>query len=362
MTPGAPYRRELFPTYSDKFTFIQNPSDEHDHVKIIQENDPDIVVTNTVGNDLLDYPILQASKTLGIKTLTFIASWDNVWKIERMVKKAQNVCVPDHIIVWNEMMKDHLREIFRDLEQDRIRVIGAPRLDYFSHNDKIPSKKDTYRLLGFEDTSRPMFHFATTELYPMDYILEIVISAVKKGWIKANPCMYASVHPGGNMEHHKRLIELGATVRYSFGRSHNAIIPEFAYNPTEQDVYNLVGVFTNASLLINHSSTVALESLISGVPVINVQYGKSGDWIRWYRSMVYRDFHQHYKDLISNGATYVVRNRNEFIKAINEALEHPKEKEVAKRETVKKMITTTDGTAGQKVLDVIKEQAKINTR
>src|SRR3989344_8631530 len=77
LTPGAPFRKELFSDYGDKFTFIANPLDEAGHRQLISELAPDIVVTNTSGLDLHDTPILKAALALNIPTLTFIASWDN---------------------------------------------------------------------------------------------------------------------------------------------------------------------------------------------------------------------------------------------------------------------------------------------
>ncbi len=360
ITPAAPFKNTIFSQYSSKFEFIANPEqqDESGHRKLLEIYRPDIVITDTVGHDALDYPILKAAAGLHIPTLTFIASWDNVWKIERMLKKHMPVAIADHFIVWNTMMKEHLLRIFSGLTSERVHVIGAPRMDYFWHTDKIPTKEQVYDVLGFEDPTRPLIHFATTELYPMEYVVEAVYNAIHDGRIPKNPYLYASVHPGGNMKNHESLHMYDVTVRYSFGRTETAPHPSFTYLPTQEDIYNLVGVFKHADVLINHSSSTALESLIADTPVINVKYGKPLDWWRWYRSMVYRDFQQHYVDLIKDGATYVVKNKKQLVEAVSDALTHPTKKEDARRTTIERMITTTDGTASQKVLEALKTFAK----
>ena len=69
--------------------------------------------------------------------------------------------------------------------------------------------------------------------------------------------------------------------------------------------------------------------------------------------MVYRDFQQHYQDLVSDGATYVVQSKKELLQTLSEALQNPEAKRAARDITIKKMITTTDGTAGKKVLEYI---------
>ncbi|HSX24663.1 MAG TPA: hypothetical protein VLG69_01720, partial [Candidatus Andersenbacteria bacterium] len=305
VTPAASIASEVFPDFGTKFIFHENPKDDAGHRELFTRIQPDRVITNTVGHDALDEPILRIVKEMNIATITFIASWDNVWKIERLIKKNIPIAIADRFIVWNAMMKEHLMRVFPNVSEDRIAIIGAPRMDYFSHKDRIASKHEVYSAFGFEDMSRPLIHIATTELYPMGYIGKTIRHAITANVIQNEPYMYASVHPGGVLEKHQELADAGAVVRFSPGRKDSIPIPSFRYAPTEKDIYFLLGVFTHANVLVNHSSTVALESMIADVPIINVKYGMPLDWWRWYRSMVYRDFQQHYADLISDDATYV---------------------------------------------------------
>ncbi|MGH9857289.1 MAG: glycosyltransferase, partial [Acidobacteriota bacterium] len=274
------------------------------------------------------------------------------------LQRSYNVAVADSFIVWNQMMKNHLLRIFPDVNPENVSVIGAPRLDYFWHSDQIPSKETLYRFLRLENVKRPLIHFSTTELYPMDYVLKAVHEAMQTGELTGNPYLYASVHPGGTMKRHQDLEKYGARLRYSFGRQDTPLVPAFSYTPTEADMYLLVALFKYAAVLVNHSSSTALESLIAGTPVINVAYGRPFDWWRWYRSMVYRDFKQHYNDLIKDGATCLVKNKHQLVDGLKEALANPRWNEEVRHRTVKRMITTTDGTASQQVLAEIMKRAQ----
>lgn len=353
VTPAAPIAKDVFKEFGPKFFYHENPKDDAGHRELFSTIQPHVVITNTVGHDALDEPIVRIAKEMDIPTVTFIASWDNVWKIGRLIESKIPIAIADRFIVWNSMMKEHLMRIFPDIAEKRIAVIGAPRLDYFAHTDQINSKEEVYKRLGLEDVTRPLIHIATTELYPMEYIFKAVREGIDTKTIPHNPYIYASVHPGGSMDRYKPLEKYGVVIRFSPGRREDISIPSFRYAPTEEDIFFLAGVFTHANVLVNHSSTVALESLITGVPVINVKYGKFLDFIGWRRSMVYRDFQQHYDDLVSDGATYVVKSRKELFDALVQAMNNPHAKDNERAITVRKMITTTDGTAGKKVLDFI---------
>jgi hypothetical protein len=353
VTPAASIADDVFKEFGSKFIYHENPRDDASHRQLFSEIKPDVVITNTVGHDALDEPILRIAKEMKIATLTFIASWDNVWKIERLIQSKIPIALADRFIVWNSMMKEHLIRIFPTISEERIAIIGAPRLDYFAQKDRIPSKEDVYRRLGLDDMSRPFIHIATTELYPMEYICKAIREGIDTKAIPNNPHIYASVHPGGSMDKYKPFEKYGAVIKFSPGRREDISLPSFRYAPTEEDILFLAGVFTYASVLVNHSSTVALESLITGVPVVNVKYGKFLDVVGWRRSMVYRDFQQHYNDLVSDGATYIVKSKKGLIDAIVQANNNPNAKYNERALTVKKMITTIDGTASKKVLDYI---------
>lgn len=357
LTPAAPHRAELFSNFSHKFSFVQNPDTEAGYEKLLTLQPADIVVTNTVGHDPLDYPLLVAAQKLNIKTLTFIASWDNVWKIERMVRRRQPTVPADFFIVWNTTMKRHLLRVWPHVSEAAVAVIGVPRLDYFRHNENIPTKQELYTYLNLRQASRPLIHVATTELYPMDYIVAAIREWITADNLRPAPYIYASVHPGGKLSKHANLQQYGVIVRYSFGRQSQAPHPDFLYNPKDVDIYMLVALFKHAAVLVNHSSSTALESLVAGTPVINVRYGRPLDWWRWYRSMVYRDFNEHYADLIRDGATYVVTNKQQLITSLKVSLADRTATEAARQKTVARLMTTTDGTAGRKVLQAIKRMA-----
>lgn len=355
ITPGAPFKEEIFPTYGEKFSFVNNPTTPEDHERLLQQLQPSLVITTTSGLDTKDVPILEAARHRNVPTFTFIASWDNVWKMERLKNKSRSPGLPagrqviaNHLAVWNAMMRDRLLRVFPDVAPERITITGAPRLDFFYHHDRIPNRADLLAKLGFQSDAR-LIHLATTELYPSDYILKTLAPLPIQ--------IYVSVHPGGDLAKHKAYAEpAGAVVRYSFGRQEHASLPAFLYNPGLDDIYMLIALFKHTDVLVNHSSTVAIESLIADRPVINVKYGRHFDWWRWYRSMVYRDFQQHYADLVSDGATRIVYNAKQLVHAVQNYLEHPEQQRTARAATVKKMITVTDGTTSQKMLGLIKSQ------
>ncbi len=366
ISPGAPWADELFPATDyprHRFSFENIESDKWDSPEtrrnlraVFEKYKPAIVLTTTTGRDVVDRPILAVAREQKIKTCTFIESWDNIWKMARLRREQ---VIPDHIIVWNQIMKDHLLKEFPEINADSVSVTGAPRLDYFQHKDNIPSREELFEYLGL-DPRKKLLHLATVELYDMSNVAEQVGKAKQEGALPKDLQLYASMHPGSgkpNMHQHWA-DKYGYFLRYSFGRRNDAPHKDFNFNPTMREMYLLVALWKYTDVMINFSSTAALESMLGDCPTICVLYGKKMDWWTWHRSMVVKDFKEHYRDLAAPGGVKVVRKREELIPAINDYLEHP-EKDRAKRvESCRAIITTLNGDASKKTFEIIQNLVK----
>lgn len=369
ITPAAAHRDVFFSSFEEKFHFHTNPQTLQEHIELLRRIQPSVIVTPTVGLDAKDTFILRAGKQLSIPTVTFIASWDNIFKMERLRQKgfsgaekgrAKDYEIPDFVAVWNQLNYDHLRTSFADeIDANRITITGPPRFDYFNHSERIPGRAALLSYLGFspDQNENALLHCATTELYPFEYIIKTLHKKMQSGELPANTLLYASVHPGGDIQKHAHYQQYGAQVKYSFGRRDNSPLPEFSYLPTDEEIYYLIALWKHSAILINQSSTVALESMAANRPVINVAYGQRLDWIGWYRSMVYRDFKQHYRYITNEGGTTLAKNSTALIQATKEYLEHPSLHQIERQKTVIKLVSFTDGKNSDRLLKYIKQCA-----
>lgn len=368
ISPGAPWADKIFPASiypRNRFSFVEVKSDawQAPETRAVLKTTygqraPSLLLTTTTGRDSLDRPILSVAKEVGIRTCTFIESWDNIHK---MVRKRDEQVIPDHIIVWNPIMKNHLLREFPELVPDRVSVTGSPRLDYFHHTDKLPSREALFEYLNLDPQKR-LLHLATVELYNISHVAEQIGEAKKNGDLPADFQLYASMHPGsGKPDLHKHWAEkYGYTLRYSFGRRDSAPHPDFRFNPTMEEMYLLVALWKQTDVMVNFSSTAAVESMLADRPTIGVMYGMLWDWWNWRRSAVVRDFKEHYADLVRGGGVRIVRRRGQLIPAINDYLAHPEKDREGRRRSCEIILTTLAGDASKKTFAVIKSLLESN--
>jgi hypothetical protein len=78
---------------------------------------------------------LHAARSLGIPTVGYVNSWDN------LTSKGTVHVVPDVYIVWNEPLAEEAVAL-HDIPRDAIRITGAPHLDhFFSMRATVPAEQ-----------------------------------------------------------------------------------------------------------------------------------------------------------------------------------------------------------------------------
>ncbi len=360
LSPGAPWANELFPAAlypRDQFSFAEIKAEQFaapetkEMLRALYEREkPALVVTTTTGRDPVDRPILSVAKERSIRTCTFVESWDNIWK---MARKREEQVIPDRLIVWNRIMKDHALREFPELTADRVSVTGSPRLDLAKRGDLLPSRETVFRTLGLDPNKR-LLHLSTVELYDMSHVAHEIARAYRQGELPKDLQLLATVHPGGNFARHQAWAEPdGYFLRHTPGRHESGPHKDFLYNPTVEENALLMGLFREEDVLINFSSTVALEAMLMDTPTIGVKYGKPLDWWNWRRSAVVRDLNEHYQDLVRDGGIRVVAHRRDLVPAINQYLEHPEYDREERRLGCERLMTTLTGDATKKTFDVI---------
>lgn len=359
ITPGAPWSDTLFPAGDyprDRFAFADNRAAE----PLIRETRPNLLITTTAGLDPLDAPLLESAKATGTRTVTFVESWDNIWKMDRVAhglgKPGQRVVLAEYFLVWNDVMKTHLHRAFPTISLDQIAVTGAPRLDFFGPRfaSQRPRPEQTLSAFGLNPSGR-VLHLATTELYDHGHVAKAIAEGKRRGDLPADLQLYASAHPGGKLERHKPWAdEHGFTLRFSPGRQENAPHPDFRYNPSLHDMLLLASLFKETDVMVNLSSTVALESCLADRPTICAFFGKPWDWFTWYRSMVVRDFKEHYAAMLRGGGIAVARNPRQLVQTIREYLSNPAKDHEGRRRSAEIIATTVAGDASERVLKALK--------
>src|SRR5436190_6411215 len=95
-----------------------------EYLQLFREIKPSLVFNGSHVHSLVAIQAVQAAQWLGIPTATFIFSWDNLTSQGRIIPRY------DYYLVWSEMIRDQLLEIYSSIKPEQIIVTGTPQFDF----------------------------------------------------------------------------------------------------------------------------------------------------------------------------------------------------------------------------------------
>tara|TARA_B100000795_G_C22804693_1_gene444058 strand:+ start:3150 stop:4571 length:1422 start_codon:yes stop_codon:yes gene_type:complete len=301
--------------------------------KIVKNNNPDIVLTTSLGTFSFDEYILRISKKLNIRSCTAMLSWDNP------TTRGYPGALPNNIFSWTNIMKKELVE-FSDCNKKNIEVSGIAHFDnYFSskniiskktfhENFKIPIDKKIILLI----TKAP----STYQYNPN--ICKIIAESISNQKLE-NCHIITRVHPlfyKVNKENKQIEFNEGLKIFEQLNKKYDCLTvnfpnitslkQDFEMHKDEQNfVKNLI---FNSDIIVNIYSTFNIEGAIFNKPLINIDFDNLEPMYEWNKKYERQSIEidrnlDHNQRIIKAKAIKNVKNESELILAIDTYLKNP---------------------------------------
>jgi hypothetical protein len=315
-----------------------------DYLNLYRELRPSLVFNASHSHSVNAIQAVQAAQWLGIPTATFIFSWDNLTSQGRILLPY------DYYLVWNEMLRDQLLEIYPDISPENVFVTGTPQFDTHFQPQYHWTREEFCSRVG-ADSARPVVFYSTgmpNHVPGEPRIVENIIKMIEEMPVQPRPQLLVRVSPKdltGRFDDLKR--------RYP-----QVLFPEVPWEakwltPKIEDAYLLANSIRHAAVGINVGSTISLELCMFDKPVINVGYNPAGidispvDIPRYY-------FFDHYRPIVESNAAMLAHSEAEMRQLLEKALEDPDINCQPRRQLVQKMFgNTLDGQSGQRVIECL---------
>lgn len=295
-------------------------------------------------------PAVLAAKQLGIPTVAFIFSWDN------LSSKGRIAAPFDYYLVWSELMRHELTRYYPDVAPERVLVVGTPQFDPYCDPTLLWSKDEFFARIG-ADPARPLVCYSGGDrsIYASEHeYVRILLELVRSGRINRRPRVLLRPSP----------VDDGA--RYAAVK---AEYPELIYSapawlhtdpgnwtrvlPQRSDVQFLANLTAHADMNINLASTMTLDFAIHDKPVVNVAFDAVLPpplglplWDLYYRF-------EHYRPVVELGAARFARSADELAAHVNAYLDDPTLDRDNRRRFVDLEVDRPLGQASAHIVDVL---------
>ena len=231
----------------------------------------------------------------------------------------------DFYLVWSDLMKKELQQFYSKVQSDAIEVVGTPQFEpyvldryktskeqFCSKFDLDANKKTICFSCGDSSTSR------NDELY-----IETIANAISTNEIE-NVNFIVRTSPAEDPIRFAAFITQFPFIKWNYPvwpLSRKGHQEEWSQRiPSIEDVKDLRALLEFSDLNINMLSTMSLDFIQFGKPVINTVFGNATNGL--YNDQRFLKY-EHIVNVVNSNATKIAKNKKELIAAIKTYLENP---------------------------------------
>jgi hypothetical protein len=265
-------------------------------------------------------PLVLAAEQLHIKTTAFIFSWDNLASKGRM---AANF---DGYLVWSDLMKEELLTFYASIQPEQVAVVGTPQFEPYILSRYGYSKNEFHQRFGL-DAHQPTLLFSCGDVStsPNDPLyIETLAKAIQNQELTQSVNLLVRTSPAESPERFAPLAEKYPFIRWNYPQwvqarsNHQESWSQRI--PTVADVHDLKSVLHYSAININMLSTMSLDFMLFEKPVINTVFGNPTNGLANDQRFLH---YAHIEYVVNSNATYITKNEEELIVAVNQALVAP---------------------------------------
>lgn len=294
---------------------------------------------------------LLAAKDLGIPTVAFVYSWDNV-------PKAMQVVETDYYFVWSDLMKKEVLKYYPFVNENQVIVTGTPQFEPHYDTGLLQTREDFFQQYNLDiDKKYICFSGDDETTSPLDqYYLEDLANAVKslnskgeKLGVIYRKCpvdftnRYQSV-----IEANKDIIKVLDPIWKQVGTQWNEVLPE------KEDFKMLYNVCEHSEFVTNVCSSTVFDFVVHNKPCIYYNY-EQPQLKRGIRDIGQNYKYVHFRSKPSDKAAVFCTDKNE-LEGLVEAILKENLSNVSEGKKWFEIVAGTNPTkASENIWNVIKE-------
>lgn len=311
---------------------------------IFEKYHPNLVITGTPGfNSKRDIPVIQEAKRKGVKTLCLVHSWDNIGGYKGFLPTR-----PDLFGVWNELQKREAVDLHFYPEED-VMVVGPPNFDLYQKRETFIERNEFFKKMGLDPKKRLITVATASRIATKnDFILDILLKAVKEDNFIEPVQILCRVHPRDRKEDYQKYLDNTNLVMDFPGK----YLQSIGWNPDKREMIHLANTLKHSDIIVNVASTITIEAAILDRPVINMGFSLT-DPEEFEYKIKRRAWNMHFKYVLDTNCSYIAKNPEDLVNAINGYLTDPSIHREGRRKLAQSLCYKLDGKAADRIASLI---------
>jgi hypothetical protein len=320
----------------------------------LQAQRPDVILST--GPFQFEQPgVFSTAKKLGIPTLAYVPSWDNISTKNRMLFDY------DGYIVWNEQGREELHDFYPQARRRPVYVVGAPQFDIF-YQERFFQSREEFCSGQSLDPELPIVVYAigSPNFLQESHGAVHFARRVADGHL-GDVQLLVRPHPiHDNAEMRELFTHLGPRIRLQ--ETPNAGKELNKRTQDELQILEWVNTFRHADVVINLSSTVTIDAAIFDKPIVNLDFDPQPGSRDQRLVKDINHLWKHFKPIAESGGVWLVDDFDEIETAVKAYIKTPGLHREQRRWIVEHVCGYADGTCGERLAAAIIDFSKRSSK
>jgi CDP-glycerol glycerophosphotransferase (TagB/SpsB family) len=294
--------------------------------------------------------IMAAAKRQGIPTISFITSWDNLSTKNRMQFRS------DAFLVWSQKMKDELLEYYPYARDVPIYIVGVPQFDVFYQPRFHVSRAEYCKRQGLDPARKiVLYALGSPNMIREHHGAIDMAGRVARGEL-GDVQLLVRPHPNfDKSDDIEALRHMSERVRVQTTAEPN--LATLARTQDPEMIRDWVNTFRHADVVVNLSSTVAVDAALFDKPVVNLDYDPEPGQPNGRLVKDINHCWTHFEPIASSGGVWLTSTPDETLAATKAYLADPSLHRERRRWVAEFVCGFVDGSNGRRMADAITEFA-----
>lgn len=309
---------------------------------------PELIVS-TYPVNFSEAMLLKAAKLKGIKTVIHLLSWDNI------SCKGHFPQLADEYIAWGPIMQKELKDYY-NIPDEKIHVCGVPHFDLHIESRENSKPEIHLKKLGLQ-AGKPYLFFgmSSPRFAPKEIdIVEWLAVEIGKDTFGKDMQLVVRPHPQnvqGSMADSSWLPRLKAMHNERVAVDYPQLVKsKMPWSMQEHDMTRLSHLLAGCSISLNSGSTLSIDALMCGVPVIITSFDGDYQLPYWQSSKRLIDYN-HLNKFTSLGGASVVHSFNELAIVLKKYILNPDFNLSNRKLTIEQECANFTDPATEKIVD-----------
>ncbi|TDE04591.1 glycosyltransferase family 28 protein [Flavobacterium hiemivividum] len=296
---------------------LERSTDKYRYCKAqLEEHKPDLVFCTT-QRATQSISGLLAAQDLGIPTVAFVYSWDNV-------PKAMQVVETDYYCVWSDLMKEEVLKYYPFVKDSQVIITGTPQFESHFDESLSQSREEFFAQYDLDINKKYICYSGDDETTsPLDqYYLEDLAKAVRSlnrkgdnlGIIYRKSPIDTTTRYDAVLESNKDIIVTLDPLWKPMGEKWNEILP------TKADLKMLYNVCKHSEFVTNVCSSTVFDFVAHDKSCIYFNY-EQPQLKKGIRDIGQNYNYVHFRSMPSSNAAVFCTNKNDLENLVKQILE-----------------------------------------